>query len=370
MTDIIFDDGFIYKSYINNASMVYQNLSDGLSKLIFKNRLLYSLTNERELLNEIIDHSPMLVQVRNEVLSCMNKRTINNVIIYGAGFRGAEIEYIIKDHIKIAAFCDRNVDKQKNGYLGYPVISLSELEKNHFYDFIVISCDDYSEILSDLISIGFNSNQIFILYKLYNKLLNSMYFDMFNPTDNETFIDAGSYNCFTSIKFTDWSFDKYSKIFAFEPNPKQYQDCLMKTTSIRDITVYPYGLWSANTELELVFDADKVNPSGAKIINNQTRNTSHNTQYDTVKTVRLDDIIKEQEVSFIKMDIEGSELEALKGAKQTIIKYHPKLAISVYHKPEDILVIPSYILSLNNEYKFYIRHYTYSSWDTVLYAFI
>lgn len=68
------------------------------------------------------------------------------------------------------------------------------------------------------------------------------------------------------------------------------------------------------------------------------------------------------------MDIEGSELEALKGAVHTIQRDKPKLAICIYHKPEDMTEIPLYIKSLVPEYKFYVRHHSNCWTDTVLYA--
>lgn len=76
----------------------------------------------------------------------------------------------------------------------------------------------------------------------------------------------------------------------------------------------------------------------------------------------------DEKVTFIKMDIEGAELEALKGAVDTIKRCHPKLAICVYHKREDLITIPQFIKSIDKSYKLYLRaHYPYVS-ETVLYA--
>ena len=70
------------------------------------------------------------------------------------------------------------------------------------------------------------------------------------------------------------------------------------------------------------------------------------------------------------MDIEGSELKALEGMKQTIKKYKPKLAICIYHKFEDLWELPLYIKKLVPEYQLYIRNYTSYLDEIVLYAAI
>lgn len=70
----------------------------------------------------------------------------------------------------------------------------------------------------------------------------------------------------------------------------------------------------------------------------------------------------------IKMDIEGSELRALEGAKQLIQKYKPRLAICIYHRPEDVTDILQYIRTLVPEYKLYIRHHAINQCETVVYA--
>lgn len=68
------------------------------------------------------------------------------------------------------------------------------------------------------------------------------------------------------------------------------------------------------------------------------------------------------------MDIEGAELEALKGCVKILKEQKPKLAVCVYHKQNDIYEILNFILNANPKYKFYLRHYSLGASDTVLYA--
>jgi hypothetical protein len=89
---------------------------------------------------------------------------------------------------------------------------------------------------------------------------------------------------------------------------------------------------------------------------------------EEVQVTTIDKELQGKKVTFIKMDIEGSELEALRGAKNVIMKNRPKLAICIYHKPEDIWEIPSIIMQYYPGYKFYLRHYSLTDSDTVLYA--
>lgn len=89
-----------------------------------------------------------------------------------------------------------------------------------------------------------------------------------------------------------------------------------------------------------------------------------------IKVVSIDDMVGDDKVTFIKMDIEGSEMEALDGAKKTIERCKPKLAISIYHREDDLWEIPYYILSKYPWYKIYIRHYSLTVTETVMYATI
>lgn len=94
-------------------------------------------------------------------------------------------------------------------------------------------------------------------------------------------------------------------------------------------------------------------------------------QTGSIKTISIDDFIETnnvEKVNFIKMDIEGSEMNALQGAIKTIKKFRPKLAIAIYHSMEDFTNIPKWILDLNLDYEIFIGHYTIHAEETVCFA--
>ena len=99
-----------------------------------------------------------------------------------------------------------------------------------------------------------------------------------------------------------------------------------------------------------------------------SRITETTTGTVTIETAAIDEIVKDDKVTFLKLDVEGAEMKALQGAKNTIMKNKPRLAVCIYHKPEDIIEIPAHLLSLNPDYYFYIRYYNFSYNETVLYA--
>jgi len=352
---------------------IYTHLADELSICTFENRLLFSLTEDLKYILNIISST---FNLRSELNSVYGK--YHNIVVYGAGCVGQLIalSYDIKN---IMVFCDRNENKQKRMFYGHKVISFEELGGDTYNDCtIIISVlkdELIMEITEDLLKLGFSRNKILIfkeeLLRLSSEIASAdiirpLYFvpDIISPlSKEEIFVDAGCLECSTSVEFAKWCNYKYKKIIAFEPNPESYLICAEKSKNISNMTVYPYGLW--NEETEVSFDIVPFAIASSRIVND---NPAIKDNLVKIKTVKLDDILNGEEVTFIKMDIEGAELNALKGAEQTILKYRPRLAISVYHKPEDIWEIPTYILSLHKDYKLYLRHYTLSSSETVLYA--
>lgn len=87
-----------------------------------------------------------------------------------------------------------------------------------------------------------------------------------------------------------------------------------------------------------------------------------------VEADSIDNVLSGNKVTYIKLDVEGAEIETLKGAIETIRAQKPKMAISIYHKPEDIIEIPLFMEKLDMDYKYYIRHYQTRYAETVLYA--
>lgn len=99
--------------------------------------------------------------------------------------------------------------------------------------------------------------------------------------------------------------------------------------------------------------------------------TEKNNNLQQYETIAIDDFVSEnkiEKIDFIKLDVEGNEIAALKGAERILKKYKPKLAIAAYHKYDDYYEIPKFINELSLGYKFYFASYTPAGTDTVIYA--
>ena len=183
------------------------------------------------------------------------------------------------------------------------------------------------------------------------------YVDVFSPNDGEIIVDAGAYTGDTALRFLKWGGDKVRHVYSFEFDPLSIAGFEENTRPYADkVTLIRKGTWDVDTVSSAETSCglgSNINPEGST----------------KVQLASIDSELADVPVTFIKMDVEGAELKSLMGAKNTIVKNHPRLAICVYHKPEDISEIPGYILSLVPEYKFCLRHYASNNWETVLYAY-
>ena len=183
------------------------------------------------------------------------------------------------------------------------------------------------------------------------------YFDVFSPLDDEVVIDDGAFDGATAIQFIEWGKGRVKKVYSFEFDPANIAKCEENLRPYADkVTIINKGTWDKDEVMH-------INASG------RTGSTVNSTGSTAVSLTTIDKVMKDERVTFIKMDIEGAELKSLMGARNTIIKNHPRLAICVYHKASDLYEIPGYILSLVPGYKFFLRHYSSLANETVIYAY-
>ena len=182
--------------------------------------------------------------------------------------------------------------------------------------------------------------------------------DIIELSDREVFVDGGAYTGDTLLTFMRLTGGRCARCCAFEPEPANAArlKATVEQRGLRNVTVHNKGLWSAPATLAFSVrhgtSASAVSGAGGVCV-----------EAATVDQAAPD-------ATFIKLDIEGAELEALKGAAQTIQRNHPKLAVCVYHKPGDLFEIPLFIKSLVPEYRLYLRQHQPVACETVLYAVI
>ena len=106
-------------------------------------------------------------------------------------------------------------------------------------------------------------------------------------------------------------------------------------------------------------------------MNSTASSISDSATENKIEVYTIDEIVKDSKVTFIKMDVEGSEVKALKGSEHTIKNNFPKLAICTYHKKDDIINVYNYIKQFETskkKYKIFLRQHAYAGVETVLYA--
>lgn len=177
----------------------------------------------------------------------------------------------------------------------------------------------------------------------------------------EVFVDCGAFTGDTIESFLKATHNHYKKIVAFEPDP--YNFAILKKQNIARCICFNSGVWDKKGSLSLL-----INGTGSTFNASQYA-SADKLQQVTVPVEALDQCPDCADMTYLKMDIEGAELPALKGAEQTIRKQHPKLGICIYHSNQDFVEIPYWILSLQLGYKLYVRHHgRYGLTETVLYA--
>lgn len=194
------------------------------------------------------------------------------------------------------------------------------------------------------------------------------YFEEFllppHQSSTSTFLDVGAYDGQTSLLFSKL-FDKYTAIHCFEPSKNNFLSLQKNLTQLRDI--YLHNLIVG----DVCSDQNKMSGDGSTAYVNSNipnYNSSPDALGNSVQSITIDSLNFEPRQNYIlKVDTEGFEGKILLGAEKFIYKAHPIIAVSVYHKPNDILDIPRQILSIRSDYLIYLDHYTQGFMETVMF---
>jgi FkbM family methyltransferase len=178
---------------------------------------------------------------------------------------------------------------------------------------------------------------------------------LFTFADDEVYVDAGTYDGDTIRSFIARVGGRFKAVYGFEPDPVTFEK--LKANFRDEPRVHPVhaGVYSRTGTLRFRDDASR----GAIFASDGETE---------MPVTTIDDVLGDARLTYVKMNIEGAEIDALHGATRAIRKWKPKLAISVYHRPSDLWRIPELVLELNPDYQLYLRQHDGGIIETVLYA--
>lgn len=347
---------------MEQCTKVYGMLEDEASRDIYIHRLNYLVSGDYRYIREIVTkYLPGLSPLTGKTMEDLRGSIPSDrkVVLYGAGAFGKELLPYWEHDRRFLGFCSHTKKKQEEGYLGYPCMNPEELLRRRDMAVVISALWAHDEIMQILRDGNYPEELIFHTKGLLVEDSPGQYFDPEFMTygDEEIMVDAGCFNLNSALKLREYC-GHVKKVYAFEPDPENYAVCLEKRerTGFLEVELLPLGTWNRRTMLH--FNA--VGMGGSSI---------QESGGICIPVAPIDEIVDPSDrVTMIKMDIEGAELESLQGARKTIRRDHPKLAICIYHKPEDMIQIPLYIKELVPEYRLYVRHYSNSGNETVLYA--
>lgn len=163
-------------------------------------------------------------------------------------------------------------------------------------------------------------------------------------------------------------FSSCTDIVLLEPDKDNFSKLKVRAnrTGVTRRVPLNLGVWSRKDKLVFLNSANANHIGSARILRDDISDQS-----TTIEVTSIDSLCRELKLKpdFIKFDIEGAEIEALKGAENTLKEHKPALAVCVYHYMEDLWEIPNLIKALQPDYRFYLGHHSDNDWETVLYCF-
>ena len=175
----------------------------------------------------------------------------------------------------------------------------------------------------------------------FNEYTNSL---LQRNTGGINYVDCGAYVGDTVKKFIEFTEGKYEKIFAIEPDTENFLklEQFAQNNELKNVEIFNCGVWNEKTVLKF----NNRGHMGSAISKNGVTEVAVDT---------IDNIVGDTSISFIKMDVEGSDLNALYGAIKTLERSHPILVLSVYHRVDDLITIPQFVKTIYKNCRFYLR---------------
>ena len=199
---------------------------------------------------------------------------------------------------------------------------------------------------------------------LQGRNYNKQYHEYINKDSIRIMFDCGFFNGVNALNFIK-NFPNLEKEYAFEPFYSEFRSDLLDFAiqNSNKVQIVPYAVWDKKENLSFCLSGPASRAESLAVVKSS--------QIMNVETIALDEaknMLNVQKVDFIKMDIEGSELNALKGAKNLILNDRPQMAISIYHSSADFVNIPLYLYDLLDNYSFYLGHYSINHNETIIYC--
>ena len=333
------------------------------------------------------------------------EKTNKPIVLYGTG-DGADKIYarLFEKNIKIAGVFASDGFKKGKEFAGFTVTSYEEL-KNKLGEMIILVCfgSHLDSVINNIKSLA-EDNELYLpdvpvcqgevfdisfarkhrseLERVYSLLAdeqsklvfkNTVYFKLTGKLsyltecesekeeayevlklNGEHFLDLGAFNGDTVEEFL--SYDKqYKSITAIEPDGRNFRKLSENTKDINNITLINAAIDSSEGIVSISKNKGRGNRQGGKTVE--------------ISSVCIDNVAQKNPFTFINMDVEGSEAQAIDGGK-AVISQKPKMLVAAYHRSKDIFTLPLKILEINPDYKIYMRkHKAIPAWD-INYIFI
>jgi FkbM family methyltransferase len=178
----------------------------------------------------------------------------------------------------------------------------------------------------------------------------------------KTVIEGGVFDGRDTLRFSNKIGSK-GFVYGFDPLYRKSKSSFLHKLDRKDnVKVYPYLLWSKATHVPFWSNQDNLEGSGIR---------KGKKSVSKIRTVSIDEFVQKEgirRIDFVKLDVEGSEIEVLKGGLKSITKDRPCLAVSIYHRKKDMFQIPLFLSEKLDGYRWHLGHYSKTFWDTVWYA--